>query len=98
MQLSLNLDSKSNYRSFNPSLVKNEILRACGSLILALSDLQFARRQVMLNAEDHINRLYLKQAHNISAHQVTEAVKGFVKQKHCAIGLRKILKILQSMR
>ena len=85
------LSPKLKHRSLNPMLDKNGILRVCGTLIFAPSELELAKWPILLHAKDHICRLYIEHAHRICVHQGTEATKTFVQQRYYVIGLRRTL-------
>ncbi|XP_075264214.1 uncharacterized protein LOC142356135 [Convolutriloba macropyga] len=95
LKSSRKLDPKFKHRSLNPMLDKNGILRVCGRLIFALSELELAKWPKLLHAKDHICRLYLELAHRISVHQGTEATKAFVQQRYYVIGLRRTLQSIR---
>ena len=95
LKSSRKLDPKFKHRSLNPMLDKNGILCVCGRLIFAPSELELAKRPIVLHAKDHICRLYLEHAHRICVHQGTEATKAFVQQRYYVIGLRRTLQSIR---
>ena len=67
------------------------LLRSCGRLQYAPTQLDLEKRPIILHAEDKIVRLYLEHAHQICIHQSTEPTKAFIQQRYHVIGLWKAL-------
>ena len=88
------LDAKSKLRNLNPIIDKNRLLRSNGRLLFAPTELEIEKCSTILDAKEKISRLYLEHAHRICAHQATEPVKAFVKQRYYVIGLRKTLLLI----
>ena len=85
------LDSKCKYRSANTMLGKNGLLSACGRLTFAPNELELTKKPILLHAKDHTCPLYRENAHRISVHKETKAIKTFVQQRYYVIVLRKTL-------
>ena len=67
------------------------LLRSCGRLQYAPTQLDLEKRPIILHAKDKIVRLYLEHAHQICIHQSTELTKEFIQQRYHMICLRKAL-------
>ena len=70
---------------------ENGLLRSCGRLQYAPTQLDLEKRPIILHAKDNIFCLYLEHAHQICIHQSTEPTKAFIQQRYHVIGLRKAL-------
>ena len=78
-------------RCLNPFLYENGLLRSCGQLQYAPTQLNLEKLPIILHAKDKIVRLYSEYAHQVCNHQSTEATKAFIQQRYHVIGLRKAL-------
>ena len=95
LQRGIKLDSKCKTRCLNPLLDENGLLRSCGRLQYAPTQLDLEKRPKFLHAKDKIVRLYLEHAHQICIQQSTEPTKAFIQQRDNVIGLRKALASVQ---
>ena len=75
LQRGIKLDSKCKIRFLSPLLDENGLLRSCGRLQYAPTQLDLEKRPIILHAKDKIVRLYLEHAHQICIHQTTEPQK-----------------------
>ena len=91
LQRGIKLDSKCKIRCLNPLLDEDGLLRSCGRLQYAPTQLDLEKRPIILHAKDKIVRLYLEHAHQICIHWSTEPTKAFIQQRYHVIGLRKAL-------
>ena len=87
----MKLDSKCKIRCLIPLLDENGLLRSCGRLQYAPTQLDLEKRPIILHTKDKIVCLYLEHAHPIYFHQSTEPTKAFIQQRYHVIGLRKTL-------
>ena len=72
-------------------LDENGLLRSCGRLQYAPTQLDLEKRPIILHAKDKSVRLYLENAHQICIQQSREPTKAFIQQRYHLIGLRKAL-------
>ena len=91
LQRGIKLDSKCKVRCLYPLLDKDGLLRSCGRLQYAPTQLDLEKRPIILQAKDKIVRLYLEHAHQIKIRQSTEPTKAFIRQRYHVIGFRKAL-------
>ena len=91
LQRGIKLDFKFKIRCLNPLLDEDGLLRSCGRLQYAPTQLDLEKRPIILHAKDKIVRLYLEHVHQICIHQSTEPTKTFIQQRYHVIGLRKAL-------
>ena len=91
LQRGIKLDSKCKTRCLNPLLDEDGLLRSCGRLQYAPTQLDLQKRPIILHAKDKVVHLYLEHAHRICIHQSTEPTKAFIQQRYHVIGLRKAL-------
>ena len=91
LQRGMKLDSKCKIRCLNMLLDENGLLRSCGRLQYAPTQLDLEKRPIILHAKDTIVSLYLEHAHQICIHQSTEPTKAFIQQRYHVIGLRNAL-------
>ena len=68
LQRGIKLDSKCKIRCLNPLLDEDGLLRSCGRLQYAPTQLDLEKRPIILHAKDEIVRLYLENAHQICIH------------------------------
>ena len=81
LQRGMKLDSNCKIRCLNQLLDENGLLRSCGHLQYAPTQLDLEKRPMILHAKDKIVRLYLEHSHQICIHQFTEPTKAFIQQR-----------------
>ena len=90
-----NLDSNWKIQCLNPLLDEHGLLRSCGWLQYAPTQLDLENLPIILHAKDKIFRLFLEHAHRICVHQSTDPTRAFIQQRYHVIGLRKTLASIQ---